>query len=353
MSHVLIRHYRTLSALLLGLGLLAMLLPLPVVQAQDGKAEVALVWPTPPETARIRFVKAIATPEDAGRSKGFWRRLMEFIRGPEDELIRKPMAVAATAKRIYVADPAGKRIHVYERKDGDYSLIEDAGEQRLRAPMGVAADPEDRVYVVDSEHRRIFVLDDEGRLLRSYGNDAQLTRPTAAAVDWPRRRLYVADTPAHAVQVFSLTDGALLMTVGQHGNMDGEFNYPSYLAVDGAGQLYVTDGLNGRIQVFDGEGRFVRSIGQRGDGSGDFTAPKGVGVDSEGHVYVADAAFDNVQIFDGEGHLLLAVGSSGQGAGQFWMPTGLYIDGRDQIFVADSYNNRIQVFQYLPQGRTP
>lgn len=317
--------------------------------AEDtGEVTEALTWPPPPQEARIRYVQQVAKPEDIGRSKGLWRRFLEFLRGAEDEQMRKPMAIAVTpAGRMVVADPAAKCLHVFDWQEGEYRRLQFAGDEALEFPIAVTTDAAESIYVVDSTRRRVFVLDFEGTLLRQYGEDDALQRPTAVVLDAARGRVYVLDTPAHDIKVFERDSGKLLQRFGERGTEPGQFNYPSHLGIDGSGRLYVTDALNGRIQVLDAQGEFLAQVGQHGDGSGDFSAPKGVAVDSSGHIYVADAAFDNVQVFDTEGRLLLFFGSSGQEPGQFWMPAGLVIDSSDRIYVADTYNKRIQVFQYI------
>jgi sugar lactone lactonase YvrE len=309
---------------------------------------VQLLWPPAPLQPRIRYEGAIASPDDIERKKGFWDKFWEFVRGEEEDDQRKPMAVTADSQgRLIVADPAGKQIHVYDQQAGKYLRILDA-DVPLEQPMGVAVDAEDRIYVVDSALKKIFVFSREGDYQQSIGEPGQLQRPTNISVDKSRQLLYVVDTPAHDIKVFGLAAGALLRTVGERGRGQGEFNYPSYAAVDAAGRLYVNDAINGRIQMFDPDGTFVGLFGQFGDGSGDFSAPKGVAVDSEGHIYVADAGFDNIQIFDASGRLLLYFGGSGQAPGEFWMPTGLFMDQKsDRLYVADSYNKRVQIFQYL------
>ena len=104
------------------------------------------------------------------------------------------------------------------------------------------------------------------------------------------------------------------------GNGPGEFNFPTHIAADRQGDLYVTDSMNSRIVRLDPEGRFKNQIGAQGDGPGHFSRPKGVAVDTFGHVYVMDAVFDNIQIFDREGQYLLALGELGSEPGQFWLP---------------------------------
>src|SRR5690606_15267462 len=106
-----------------------------------------------------------------------------------------------------------------------------------------------------------------------------------------RGRIYVADAGAHHVAVFSPTD-ELLMTFGQRGAGPGEFNYPTYLALDRGGALYVSDSLNFRVQKLDPSGRPLLSIGQQGDMPGYFSQPKGVAVDSADRLLVVDANFE-------------------------------------------------------------
>ena len=77
--------------------------------------------------------------------------------------------------------------------------------------------------------------------------------------------------------------------------------------------------------------------------------PKGIGMDSEGHVYVVEGLSGRVQVFDRQGRLLYYFGQKGSGFGEFQLPTGLFIDSKDRVFVVDSFNRRVQVFQYLAQ----
>ena len=320
-------------------------------QSADGDAKGAkeqLVWPPPPLDPRIRYVTSIATSDDVRGKKGFWRKLWEFFRGPQIDTMVKPMGVAVDRKeRIYVADPAAKRVHLFEPRKKRYRFIESVGEQRLQFPINVDVDDEGNLYIVDGLLKRVFSLSASGKPGNSYGKQGQLQRPSDVAADLRRNLLYVVDPPAHNIKVFDLKSGMLKRVIGKRGIRPGEFNFPAWLVIDGDGRLSVTDSLNGRIQILSKEGEPLSSFGKLGDGTGDFVTPKGIALDSDGHLYVADAGFDNVQIFDAKGRLLLYFGGSGQAAGLFWMPGGIYIDHRDRIYVADSYNRRIQVFQYL------
>ncbi|MCF6281004.1 MAG: 6-bladed beta-propeller [Candidatus Polarisedimenticolaceae bacterium] len=314
----------------------------------EESGRVDIVWPASPQEPKIRYIRSIATSDDMATEKGFFGKLLEFIIGPDDVVdLVKPMGLAVnSAGKLFVADPAGKRIHIFDIVGQDYSSIEEVNDKLFVLPIGVSVDDQDNLYVVDGGLRKIFKFNRDGKFITAFG-DESLQRPTGIAIDSKKKLLYVVDTPAHNVKVYSLESGAMVATLGERGTEDGTFNFPSYAAIDAKGALYITDGMNKKVRVFGADREYQRAVGKPGDGSGSFSAPKGVAVDSDGNLYVADVAFDNVQIFDAEGRLLMAFGSPGQAPGKFWMPTGLFIDKSDRIYVADSYNKRIQIFQYL------
>ena len=71
---------------------------------------------------------------------------------------------------------------------------------------------------------------------------------------------------------------------GIRGGGDGEFRWPQGLGIDGAGNVYVSECSNDRIQAFDPQGRFLRKWGVTGSGDGEFRWPQGLGIDNEGNV---------------------------------------------------------------------
>lgn len=308
----------------------------------------ALVWPQAPHRPRIRFVRAVARPADLGIRPSFWQRVGEFFTGKEEEWFIRPTGVAARGSVIYVADPGAQALWVLDPQGSRFRRIREAGGQRLISPVAVALGADDRIYLADSFLGRVFVFDANGHLKGTIA-DANLRRPAGLAYDAGSDRLYVADSAAHRVWIFA-GDGRPVGGIGQRGTGNGEFNFPTHVALDREGTLSVTDSLNFRLQMFEAHGSFIGQFGRHGDSSGDFGMPKGVALDSEGHIYVVEALFDAVQIFDRGGRFLLSFGERGLGPGQFWLPGGLFIDGRDRIYVADAYNQRIQIFEYLSGG---
>ena len=78
----------------------------------------------------------------------------------------------------------------------------------------------------------------------------------------------------------------------------GAFARPPGIAVDAAGNVYVVDSENNRVQVFAPNGRFLAKWGTRGDGPGEFSQPTAIAIGCEGDAYVADTNNNRVQRFD-------------------------------------------------------
>jgi DNA-binding beta-propeller fold protein YncE len=119
------------------------------------------------------------------------------------------------------------------------------------------------------------------------------------------------------------------------------------VAVDGDGNLYVTDMYNNRVEVFDADGKFIRQWGKQGDRPGTFSRPKGIAIDADGHVWVADAVQDILQCYTADGQFLMWMGGHGLFPGQFRALAGLYIDKNNRIFTAEQYPGRVQMFRYF------
>ena len=301
---------------------------------------VDIVWPEPPEPPRIKFVTQFSDAGDLGLHKSFSRKMRDLLAGGADERMARPYSVAANKGRIAVADPGLAVVHIFDTSQKTYLRLDSAGENHFGSPISVALDG-DNLFVADSELNKVFALNNRFKLLFTL---EEFKRPTSLVFDPVGRRLYVADTMAHEVRVFDQS-GEYLFPIGQRGDKEAQFNYPSHLAF-ADGHLLVNDTMNFRIQTFSPDGRHLQTFGKHGTGSGYFAQAKGVAVDSDGHVYVADALANQVQIFTPDGTFLLGFGHDGPGPGGFRMPTGLAIFD-DTIYVADSHNQRVQVFRYL------
>jgi DNA-binding beta-propeller fold protein YncE len=303
-----------------------------------------LVWPSPPAPAQISFVRSISSPADLGLRKNVFVRLFEFVFGEEQQRLIRPMAVVDVAGVLYVADPGAKGVHRFDRPAGQYKLLHGEGDLALLSPVGLAVGPGGDVYVTDSVLRAVFVLKPNAEYATRLKLGGTVRQPTGIAFDPTGNQLFISDTSAHDIKVFS-ADGSYLKTIGHRGDGDGEFNFPTLLWRSDTGQLLVTDSLNFRIQIFDLNGQFISKFGRLGDGGGDAPRQKGVATDRQGHIYVVDSLLHSVQIFDARGKFLLSFGGLGQAPGEFWLPTGVFVTSDKMIYVTDSYNRRVQVFK--------
>jgi DNA-binding beta-propeller fold protein YncE len=301
------------------------------------------VWPAPPEQPCIVYVRDIATPKDIGAKLPFFTRIVNTItgEGADARRLSRPFGLSLDdSGNLVLTDTGGGAVCNLDLQRKKWLRWTAAGKTGFVSP--VAAVRRDKTfYVADSALGQLLAFDEKGRLQFSITN--QLERPSGLAL--LDNHLLVVDSQLHQVVIFGLR-GEFISKFGKRGAGDGEFNFPTHIAVDGRHQIFVTDSLNNRVQIFTSDGRFVRAFGSAGDGPGHFSRPKGVAVDSRGHVYVVDAVFCNVQIFDDQGRLLLDFGEPGSASGQFWLPNAIAINSRDEIFVADSFNHRLQVFRY-------
>jgi len=106
-------------------------------------------------------------------------------------------------------------------------------------------------------------------------------------------------------------------------------------------QIFVSDSLNNRIQVFNSDGKFLFSWGKFGDGEGEFHNPRAIKVNSKGQVLVADVSNERVQMFTEDGIFLTLFGGS---LSNKFSSFGLALDNTDNIYVADSTQQGVQVF---------
>ncbi|MBC7232245.1 MAG: TIGR03663 family protein [Chloroflexi bacterium] len=178
--------------------------------------------------------------------------------------------------------------------------------------------------------------------------EGQFNDPKGIAVD-EEGKVYVVDTRNHRVQVFD-GEGRYLRGWGRQGNGPGEFQEPWGIAVDKAGNVYIADTWNHRIQKFDGEGRYIKSWGVFGDtggvlGAADiFYGPRDIEVDREGNLLVSDTGNKRVMKYTVEGEFLGQWGGGGSLSGQMREPCGVAVDRDGNVYVADVWNERVQKF---------
>jgi DNA-binding beta-propeller fold protein YncE len=309
------------------------------------KREIA--WPPPSHPQKISYIRELTGFQQAGQTMSS----LLFGRKISGKII-KPVAIAVGPKgQMAIADQGRKGIHLFYQDSQRYLFLLTAGNEIIKSPAGLAFDDEGALFITDSLSRKIYVFDNDGafRMSITMAGDEPLLRPTGIVFNRVDKRLYVADTKRHQLLIYNRL-GGFVGRIGSRGTAAGSFNFPTHLATDRSGNIYVTDSMNFRAQIFSLELNTWKTFGRHGNGTGDFASPKGIGVDSNGVIYIAETLFDTVQLFNSYGIYLLGLGSQGNDPGQFYMPSALFVDDSDKLYVCDTYNQRIQMFQLITDG---
>lgn len=144
--------------------------------------------------------------------------------------------------------------------------------------------------------------------------------------------------------VASSVQGVELTSVTHLFDIEHDFSQPSDVAVGPDGSIYVVDGVNYAIKVFDSEGRFQFSFGSHGSGPGQFDYPLGMDIDAAGRLYVADSGNSRIQIFLPDGSFLNEINlvvSNGKKCD----PTDVAVDSAGtKAFVVDNENHCILTY---------
>jgi DNA-binding beta-propeller fold protein YncE len=326
-----------------------------------------LVWPDPPDIPRIRWIEQYrgetpsqtpTAPPKKSKKESWMERLAGISPVNQQKVDTKfklvrPYGVALDSKgSIYAADTYVGAVFIFNTEKKTVDFIRNGRDAQFKTIVGLAMDDNDRLFVSDSGQRRIWVFSADHKAEASFGAD-KLERPTGIAIDTKNRLLYAADTLKNNVAVFDADTYKFIRTVGgppkKAGDEDpGTFARPTNVAVDKQGNLYVSDTLNGRIQIFDADGNFLSMFGHQGDGPGDLARPKGIAIDSDGHIWVTDADQNRVKVFDRQGQLCAFFGEYGYLPGQFALPSGIAVDKQNRVVVAEQVlDGRLQVFRYI------
>jgi sugar lactone lactonase YvrE len=245
---------------------------------------------------------------------------------------------------------------------------------QFNIPTGVAVDGAGNVYVADWGNETVRQITSGGVVttlagaadqvgsVNGAGIASRFCDPTALAVDGAGN-VYVADTGNSLIRRIT-ADGAVTTFAGAApGSADGagaaaQFNDPKGMAIDGVGNVYVTDTDNDTIREITSAGVVTTRSGTPGlsgstDGSAGaalFNHPSGVALDRAGNLYVADAGNNTIRRISTAGLVTTLAGKAGQagsddgagGAASFSNPAAVAVDGAGNVYVADCDNNEIR-----------
>jgi streptogramin lyase len=142
----------------------------------------------------------------------------------------------------------------------------------------VKTDPADNIWVTDKGSDMVIKFDPDGRVLMVFGRKQEASDEETGPLKHPKPPL-----PAE----------------------DGRFRQVTDIAFDKQGNTFISDGyINSRIAKVDKDGNWLKSWGDRGKDPGQFNTPHSIATDANGNVYVADRGNHRIQVFDGDGKFL-------------------------------------------------
>ena len=330
-------------------------------------------------------------------------------RGMDNGKFRLPQGISikqsVSGDRVYICDTYNNRVQVLD-VNGNYitqlgdGTQGDSGTQFFH-PRGVNIDTNGDVYIADTYNHKIkkynsshvyqwstargvvrlepvfpnqvlplgdgvhFIVTDTGnsQLIKYHGYstyasvelhigidrkaDKVFSESVSAAVD-SAGNVYISDTFNHRIQKFD-SNGNLLAKWGgnnggggpdAYGNYYWQFTAPKQVWYDKKfDDIYIADTGNNRIQVFSPNGTWLMNFGYY-----DLLLPMGVCTTSDGNIYAADTGHNRIVKYNALGYYMYSFGSEGMGDGQFRQPSYIAADSLDNIYVVDRVNNRVQKF---------
>ena len=246
----------------------------------------------------------------------------------------------------------------------------------------VKIDPEDNIWVTDKGSDVVIKFSPDGRVIMVFGRKQEASDDGTGPLKKPKPPLppedgmfrqvtdvawdtsgntYISDGYVNSRVAKVDKDGNWLKSWGETGTGPGQFDTPHSLAVDAAGSVYVADRGNRRIQVFDGEGKFLRqitidvpvdpdarpAIGNRPTtttGSRAPGAPWAICITPAPHqvLYSSDGFPGRIYKLSLDGKVLGVLGKSGKQLGQFGWIHEMACPSENEIFVAEILNWRVQ-----------
>ena len=282
------------------------------------------------------------------------------------------LATEGGTSYLYVADHPRGRLLKFNTATGTVAATigkQGTANGDFNAPYGLARDPASGdIYVAERGNHRISRVTSAGTFVMAWGTPGtgpgQFNEPVGVAVD-AAGDVYVTDHGNNRVQKFRVVPpqaggawtASHLATWGSAGSGNGQFNQPYGITADSAGNIWVADGFNGRVQRFNASGAYQSTLGSAGTGPGQFIVATWLGVHPGGDLLVtstnsnpqdgalADASNQWVSRFTAAGAFVSRWGGAyGSGPGQFKLPFCAVVDASNRAYVSDYYNTRIQVF---------
>ena len=198
--------------------------------------------------------------------------------------------------------------------DRDGNLVSSWGAGLISFAHAIYLDKEDNVWLVDRNKHQVFKYTNDGKLLMTIGEEG-----------------FRSDTGV-AQDDYSSTTWSSVTHSG------APFNMPAGIAVNDSGEIFIADGYaNARVHKFTSDGKLIMSWGDPGSGDGQFNLPHGVWIDRRGQVLVSDRENDRVQVFTQDGKFVSSWPTKLIG------PALMYVDDEDIVYIPEHNGGMVSV----------
>jgi DNA-binding beta-propeller fold protein YncE len=264
-----------------------------------------------------------------------------------------PAGIAISEGSVYVVDEGNSRVEQFSTSGvymGQFGS-KGSGNGQFNEPLGIAANQSTGVlYVSDPGNDRMEEVSPAGKFLtewETWGSTHEQYSPASVAVG-ATGSLYLDDPNANKIGIWLPPEagGAHLSystQVGSTGSGNGQFSEPNDAAIDGKGNVWVTDYGNNRIEELTAQGKFLAAYGKYGSGEVQFDGPTGIAInESTGDVYVAERWNNRIQELSSTGTYIASFGTSG--SGKLNESQGVAIDTAGNVWVTDTGDSRVVEF---------
>ncbi len=289
-----------------------------------------------PEVLRPAGIITTGKRSEIGMTGEFARMLTGST---ETVRLERPVAVSGYGDTMFIVDAAERAIYRYNRRDQTIVTLGEAGKQFVGDPMGLYVEPDLSFFVCDPAGKAVYYFDADGRVIRTYSDLKNLSRPVDVVFDEVGNRVLVADGSFSHIVVFDKM-GEPLAAIGDRGTGPGRFRAITALAKVN-NSLFVADRLELRVQELDMDGTFRYSFGE-----GSLTWPTAIVVDKYQRLYVSDRSDNTIRVYD-DIRLIATLGGTGSAPGRFRLITDMWLADDGKLYVADSLNRRVQIFDVV------
>ena len=257
--------------------------------------------------------------------------------------LNHPYGIAFNShQEMIVSEWGGHRLSIFDIRGQKIRTFGSHGDSldQMKYPRSIATDDTDNIYVSSDDKLQKFTS--SGELINCVGTkgkkEGEFNVPRGVTLY--DNNVYVCDGNNHRIQVFDL-DLNFVRSIGSCGKGRGEFNTPYDVEFDTAGNMYVTEFNNKRVQVLDTSGQFIRAFGQ--ERGGKLKGPSGLHI-VDNYVYVSDWRGHCIVVYETSGQFVTSLGRSGHNKGEFNSPHCITSCADGFIYVCDWDNKRVQIF---------